>query len=82
MHIAHRAVVDRDSAVDFVTACVNRIGAGYHPDTPFAEYVDAAGEPLFGEKDATELDSATDAAFSILGDDVYDVAARCQRQLL
>jgi hypothetical protein len=81
MHLSHDPVIDRESAGDFVATWVDQIGPGYHPDTPFAEYVDGAGGRLFAEKHAAELDSVTDAAFSFLGDDLYDVAARYQRQL-
>ena len=82
MDLSHDPVIDRASAVAFVAACVDQIGPGYHPDTPFADYVDSAGARLFAEKHAAELDSATAAAFSFLGDDLYNAAARHQRHLL
>jgi hypothetical protein len=81
MDLLHHSVVERDWAVDFVASYVKHIGAGYHPDTAFAEYVDGAGRPVFGEEDGAKLDALTDAAFSFLGSGLYEVAAKCQRQL-
>ena len=46
MHLSHDPVIDTESAATFVAACVDQIGPGYHPDTPFAEYVDGAGGRL------------------------------------
>ncbi len=81
MHLAHNPVVDRETAIDFVAACVIQIGPGYHPDTSFAEYVDRIGGPLFGESHSAKLDRVTRAGFWFLKDHLYDVAARHQRRL-
>ena len=40
----------------FIKGCVEVLGLGYHPDTPFAEYVGQDGKRLFSRKDAARLE--------------------------
>jgi len=40
-------VSDVASAVAFAHWCVDQIGVGFHPDTPFLDYIDETGCPLF-----------------------------------
>ena len=56
-------VHDRESAVRFVKWCVAEIGLGYHPDTPFGDYVDGDGHASFSAEEAGLLDRLTDIAF-------------------
>ena len=57
-------VRDRDSAIRFVEWCARRLGLGYHPDTPFADYVDGEGRPVFSPAQARCLDALTLQAFA------------------
>ena len=65
-------VYDRDSAIGFVEWCALRLGLGYHPDTPFADYVDGDGRPVFSPAQAHGLDALTEQAFAFC--DPYEVA--------
>ena len=59
----------------FIRRCVAQLGGGYHPDTPFAEYIHAHDDsPVYSAVDAKRLDEQTEEAFAALGDKVYDVA--------
>jgi hypothetical protein len=55
-------VHDRDSAIQFVQWCVAQIGLGYHPDTRFADYVEADGKPVFSADESKRLDDLTEKA--------------------
>jgi hypothetical protein len=37
---------------------------GYHPDTPFADYVDGKGRGVFSAPEASRLDELAERAFS------------------
>lgn len=39
------ALKEQQEAKAFVRRMINRLGAGYHPDTPFNEYVTVGGWP-------------------------------------
>ena len=63
------AVTDAASAEAFVRWCCRSIGRGFHPDTPFSDYVEGGdGSPTFGEADAATLQASMDAAFGLLAD--------------
>jgi hypothetical protein len=64
-------VHDTESAVRFIKWCVEEIGLGYHPDTPFADYVDGDGRPSFSAADATRLEELANRAFEFC--DPYQV---------
>jgi hypothetical protein len=49
-------VQDRESAVRFVKWCVDRIGLGYHSDTPFADYADRDSRATFSAPEAARLE--------------------------
>jgi hypothetical protein len=66
-------VRDSATAVELVRWCVKEIGRGYHPDTPFGEYVDTAGQPCFSAIEAEILDAFAQAAFAHC--DPYEVGA-------
>ena len=65
-------VRDEVSAKAFLAWCVETIGLGFHPDTPFADYVDPdTEEPVFAEATARKLDRKMRRAF--LYCDPYEV---------
>jgi len=57
-------VRDRGSATGLVEWCTRRLGLGYHPDTPFSDYVDEDGRPVFSPVQAHCLDALTLQAFA------------------
>jgi hypothetical protein len=62
-------VTDAASAEAFIRWCCRSIGPGFHPDTPFKDYVEAADRsPTFNEADAATLQARMDAAFGLLDD--------------
>jgi hypothetical protein len=62
---------DRESATRFVRWCTERIGLGYHPDTRFADYVEADGSRVFTSEPARQLDEMTEKASADI--DPYEV---------
>lgn len=56
-------VNDQSTAVAFIRWCVGCLGMGYHPDTPFADYVDTNGQQCFAPDDAKRLDILQEQAF-------------------
>ena len=66
-----KPVGDSESAIRFIHWCVATIGLGYHPDTPFDQYVDAEGRACFTPKMASELDQLQNDAFKYC--DPYEV---------
>ncbi len=57
-------IADRKSAIDFVQWYVAVLGPCYHPDTPFAEYLDGDGQAVFSAGESAWLDELTDCAFA------------------
>jgi len=71
--ILESTVSDRESAAQFIVQCVREIGAGFHPDTPFADYVfQTDGRRCFTDTEASRLDSLMVQAFEHC--DPYEVA--------
>lgn len=68
-----------DEAVRFVEAAACFIGGGFHPDTPFGDYVDRDGRNVFTADEVRLLDDglqiATDAinADDNIAVDVYEI---------
>lgn len=73
-----------DHAVLFTREMVERVGIGYHPDTPAAEYLDPkSGEPGHADQafpdggwEQGEVDRALDALFEVCreyGEDPYEL---------
>lgn len=83
-----------ESAAAFLAGLVEFVGAGFHPDTPFAGYyvepgpgADPAGTfpRLFTDEQAAELDAELDAAMAALARvqvDPYEVALNALNRLL
>lgn len=67
---------------DFLRDSVRTVGLGFHPDTPFAEYVDDAGGRAFGDETAAVCEADLARAFELLGERVYDICADEQRRLM
>lgn len=60
------------------------VGAGFHPDTPFCDYVTPDGKPSFSPQQCQALEAGLCAAWLVLetaGFDPYAVAYRAQRLL-
>lgn len=59
----------------FILEVLGELGWGYHPDTRFSDYIDAAtGAPTYTVEQAFERDSLQEQAFDTFGDAVYDLA--------
>lgn len=67
-------VRDQESAVHFIKWCVEQLGLGYHPDTPFSDYVGQGGQAAFSSEEARQLDELTEKAFSFC--DPYAVGSQ------
>lgn len=79
-------VVDHDSAIGFIRWCVATIGRGYHPDTPFSEYVTPEGNRFFTASEAARLDELQNASFKWcdpyeLGIAEFEAVGRMKRPL-
>jgi hypothetical protein len=73
-------VYDRASAARFVKWCVDVIGLGYHPDTPFADYVDGDGRATFSSPEAGRLEELADRVFKFC--DPFEVGHDAFQQLV
>jgi hypothetical protein len=73
-------------AMKYMRRITKAIGAGFHPDSEGADYIDRnTGEALFTPEQAERLDKDIERAFELLtaaGRDPYESAARVQRRLL
>lgn len=58
---------------DAVRHLVRRVGEGFHPDTPAAEYVRDDLTPSFTPEEARSIDASLARAFAALGERVYEV---------
>jgi len=61
------------------------VGPGFHPDTPFGEYVKPDGTPSFSSLQCDTLERGLQTVWSILdraGRDIYDIALPVQRRML
>lgn len=80
MNVAPLAINDEGSATRFIAWCVERVGLGYHPDTPFSDYTTDGGARCFSDDEASVLDAATEVAFRFC--DPYDAALSAARSSL
>lgn len=71
-------IEDADSARNFLRWCIDEIGLGFHPDTPFADYVDQAGNRCFQDDFARRLDLLNERVFEFC--DPYEEALNEVRQ--
>ena len=73
MNPSPEVVHDHESAVSFIQWCVEEIGLGYHPDTPFADYVclDGSGQATFSQAEAARLQELSHRAFQFC--DPYEI---------
>jgi hypothetical protein len=70
-HESPTTITDEVSARAFVQWCIGELGFGYHPDTPFCEYVNDDGTRCFTDEQAAHLDALNGAAFDFC--DPYEV---------
>ena len=63
-----------EDAKAFIQWSEINIGGGFHPDTPFADYVKQDDSPTFTPDEVTMLQPLLDACFKLMGDNVYDYA--------
>jgi hypothetical protein len=73
--IPTREIKTEADARTFLSDCIAEIGTGFHPDTPFLDYVNGDGEQVYTPGQAKTLDDMMDAAVEVLLDEVYTVAA-------
>lgn len=63
---------------------VRKVGLGFHIDTPYEDYVDENGEPIYNKFKAREWDVSLDIACTILKQhniDPYEVALKAMKEL-
>lgn len=68
-----------EDAQGLVRWCVENIGLGYHPDTPFEEYITREQEVSFKLEIAARLNELHDRAFELLGDSIYETGMELLR---
>ena len=69
----------------WVRRCVRFVGAGFHPDTPFSQYVRPDGSASFTNAESQILEIGLERAWTILenaGIEIYAVALAVQRRIL
>lgn len=64
----------RQEAETAIRATTFLFGPGYHPDTPFQDYMGHDGEALLPPSMAEIFNEQHREAFSVLGDEVYRIA--------
>ncbi|RPI61963.1 MAG: hypothetical protein EHM48_04850 [Planctomycetaceae bacterium] len=73
-------------AAQWLRELVRFVGPGFHPDTPFSDYVNTAGgSPSFTAAQCEVLELGLKQAWTILsnaGVDVYAAALTAQRRML
>lgn len=74
------------AAARFARDLTREIGAGFHPDTPFSNYVDiGSGVNSFSDADAKQLEFELERAWQVLdryGVDIYRLCLPVQRALV
>ena len=73
-------VHDRQPAIAFVKWCVEHLGLGYHSDTPFDDYVEKDGKPVFTSEQTRTLDALTEKACAFI--DPAEIGSREFEELL
>lgn len=75
------SIHDRSSATTFVEWCVREIGVGFHPDTPFSDYVlIGSDERAFNDDEVVHLNALLNRAFEFI--DPYETGLSAQRKSL
>ena len=81
MNAFGESITDQSSAERFVEWCVREIGIGFHPDTPFSEYVTVgSGMKVFDIDEAVRLDAMLEQAFKFC--DPYETGLLAQRMAI
>lgn len=74
------------AAARFTRGLTLEIGVGFHPDTPFDDYVDIeTGKPTFSSEEAAQLEAEHARAWQILdehGVDIYRLGFPVQRAMI
>lgn len=60
---------DAKKTIDFL---FEKIGIGFHPDTPINDYVDHSGNDVFTPEQAETLQYQVDECFEVAGFDPYE----------
>jgi hypothetical protein len=61
-------------AYEFLKSRILELRIGFHPDTPFADYVDSNGNRVYTEAQAVEYDAELDEIFELWNNEVYEVS--------
>lgn len=67
--------------IRFTDWCIRNVGAGFHPDEDFADYVVVGGDrdsqPTFTAEEAGRLNALREQCFAVSGDDFYELGLAC-----
>ena len=66
----------REEALSFLNEMFNRLGFGYHPDSPLSEYVNPNDTPTFSKAELKKLQPKHDAMMEVLGEEVYELGKK------
>ncbi len=80
MEVVPAKIDDEASARRFIASCIKIVGLGYHPDTPFRDYVADDGSRCFSDAEARNFEEATQIAFRYCHP--YSVALDAAQRLL
>jgi hypothetical protein len=61
-------LTSEDEAREFIAWCCEQLGLCFHPDTPFSDYEDAAGEKVFSKEAVLLYEALMGQAYQLLGD--------------
>ena len=71
------SISSHSDLVKFIEFCINILGGGFHPDTPFDDYVNLeTNEPTFSQAEVVALDVLMEQAFEKYGDKIYDISLK------
>ena len=68
---------------EFITKCIEILGAGFHIDTPFEDYITGEHQSVFSRKASTELNKCLEKCFSITSKEqicIYGISLTIMRQ--
>lgn len=81
-------IIDKESVTAFLHICIYNLnlGIGFHPDTPFDDYINTdTRRRIFTDDEAEELDTTLAECFAVckrLGIDIYGITKEIMQPLL
>lgn len=61
----------------FISACFHGLRLNFHPDTPFEDYIDRYGKPIFNTTEQVSLEKALGKCFKVCQGGNVDIYGIC-----